>query len=83
MYYEISNNNEYIILSNNRCPLDYNNSFYGYYMGLRLEPCVETGNMYRVAEWCEENCSNNWLVGKSLSAFVDETDAMAFKLRWL
>lgn len=33
--------------------------------------------------WCKENCNGNWKKIKYLKYhFEDETDAMAFKLRW-
>lgn len=39
-------------------------------------------------EWCTKNCNNNWKLlyegslGHMLGKFENESDAMAFKLRW-
>ena len=39
--------------------------------------------MFAIAEWCDEYCEGDWLVGISTSGFKREIDAMAFKLRWM
>ena len=38
--------------------------------------------IYEMAEWCEKNLNDKWAVGIVKSGFQDETDAMAFKLKW-
>ena len=40
-------------------------------------------SMKEVAQWCEDNLKDGWLVGVSTSAFYNKNDAMAFKLRWV
>jgi len=39
--------------------------------------------MLEVAAWCDRNLKDDYLVGKDVSGFKDEHDAMAFKLRWI
>ena len=96
MYYKISSKDYYyvpdpydtnheviVILSNKRNPVDCYSDFYYAYFEKELNPSIKNGEMYWTAKWCEENCFGAWLVGRDISAFADESDAMAFKLRWL
>ena len=58
-----------------------------YYM-LRLEGFVGKSKKETMESWLSENCSFNWDLyyapyKRSYCAFENETDAMAFKLRWL
>ena len=36
----------------------------------------------KVAEWCEEHCKGDWLIGSTMSGFTDEDDAFLSKMRW-
>ena len=38
---------------------------------------------FEMAKYMEENASGDWLIGCSVSGFELDTDAMAFKLRWM
>jgi len=40
--------------------------------------------MYEMAEWCINNCNSKWSLkwNEEEALFEDETDAIAFKLRW-
>ncbi len=47
-------------------------------------------SLVEIDHWCEENCCGKWRHGKkglstviTVYIFVEETDAMAFKLRWM
>lgn len=92
MYYEVSLSGEYcmsgprdlcVILSNKKNPAECDNGFYRYQVNIWFSPEVDGGDLYEVALWCEENCSGDWLAGAETSAFIDELDVVAFKLRWL
>ena len=50
---------------------------------LRWDEFLLKPMMLSIAEWCEENCKEDWLVGMNVSGFIDEFDFVAFKLRWL
>lgn len=39
--------------------------------------------MLEAAEWCDKNLKDDYLVGKDISGFKNEHDAIAFKLRWM
>jgi len=43
---------------------------------------LSSKEMFQVAEWCDENLKDDYLVGVNASGFEDESDAMAFRLRW-
>lgn len=43
---------------------------------------LNSKEIFKVAEWCDENLKDDYLVGVNASGFEDELDAMAFKLRW-
>lgn len=47
-------------------------------------PGVE-GVIYDMAEWCIDNCANDWALhwNEERAIFNDESDAVAFKLRWM
>lgn len=49
----------------------------------RLEVCLNSSEMFKIAEWCDENLKDDYLVGNCVSGFEDISDALAFKLRWL
>ena len=51
---------------------------YSFWVSNRLN----SKEIFEVAEWCDENLKDDYLVGKNASGFEDEFDAMAFKLRW-
>lgn len=52
---------------------------YSFYFLKRLD----SKEIFKVAEWCDENIKDDYLIGKTASGFKDEHDAMAFRLRWL
>ncbi len=39
--------------------------------------------LFNVAEWADDNCKEDWLIGRFTSAFMSEEDALLFKLTWL
>lgn len=39
--------------------------------------------MIEAAKWCDKNLKDDYLVGKDISGFENEHDAIAFKLRWM
>lgn len=49
----------------------------------QLYICLTSSEMFKVAEWCDENLKDDYLVGNCISGFEDKSDALAFKLRWL
>ena len=85
MYYEKYYNNHYliktvsVIISKKNNPIDCDSDFYSYSIITHLYD----EKQYDAAIWCEENCIDEWLVGARTSAFKNEQDAMAFKLRWI
>ncbi len=92
MFYNISStknycvqrpHDAYVILSDKKNSTRYDDRFYSYSITIALDSRVQSGELYEVACWCEENCSDAWLVGCDISAFVNVKDAMAFKLRWV
>ena len=44
---------------------------------------MDNALVLKYAEWCEANIEDNWFVGYAWCGFFDESDAAAFKLRWL
>ena len=47
-------------------------------------------HLVEIDHWCEENCCGAWRHGKNgfstvitVYMFAEESDAMAFKLRWM
>ena len=42
----------------------------------------DNDRVYQLAEWCNENLNDDWIIHNSHSRFTNESDAMAFKLRW-
>lgn len=44
---------------------------------------LNSKEMFEVAEWCDENIKDDYLIGKTASGFKEEHDAMAFRLRWI
>lgn len=85
MYYKQTEEGMYyvgdkiIIISNKNNPVEIESGVYKYKFEIDL--CVDE-ELRKVADWCEENCNDEWLVGCSISGFFDECDAMAFKLWW-
>lgn len=51
---------------------------YSFRFAMRLT-CKE---MFEIAEWCDENIKDGYLVGCATSGFENKLDAMAFRLRW-
>ena len=49
----------------------------------RLSVYLTSSKIFKVAEWCDENLKDDYLVGNYVSGFEDKSDALAFKLRWL
>lgn len=43
---------------------------------------LTSSEMFKVAEWCDENLKDDYLVGNCVSGFEDKSDVLAFKLRW-
>ena len=43
------------------------------------------GNFCSMVAWCIDNCNNKWSLhwNEECAMFDDESDAMAFKLRWI
>ena len=68
-----------IIVSHKNNPVLFDKDFYSYCI---LVTFSGDGQHYRVAQWCKKNCQDKWLVGIEESYFVNEEDAMAFKLTW-
>ncbi len=85
MYYEKYNQYGYaigelgVIVSHKSNPTEFQDNFYFYRFFVELD----NEQHYEAALWCEENCQDKWLVGIEESDFVNEEDAMAFKLRWI
>lgn len=48
-----------------------------------LDKIINAKKMFEVAQWCDENLKDDYLVGKDASGFENGYDAMAFKLRWV
>ncbi len=44
---------------------------------------LTSSKMFEIAEWCDENIKDNYLIGCATSGFKNKLDAMAFKMRWL
>lgn len=44
---------------------------------------LNSEEIFKIAEWCDENLKEDYLIGSNISGFVNESDAIAFKLRWL
>lgn len=44
---------------------------------------LNSKEIFEVAEWCDENLKNDYLVGVNASGFEYKPDAMAFRLRWI
>ena len=85
MYYELNQAGDYyirefyVIISKEKNPVNVDDKFYCCTVEKEFDFNEE---QYNTAVWCEENCIDEWLVGCITSAFKDEKDAMAFKLRW-
>ncbi len=67
----------YIILKDKSLP----HHVYGY--SFQFDVLLNSEEMFKAAEWCDENLKKDYLVGSNTSGFVDEEDAVAFKLRWM
>lgn len=67
----------YVILKDKSLPVDTNK------YSFLLRKIINGKKMLEVAQWCDENLKDDYLVGKDTSGFKDEADAMAFKLRWV
>lgn len=65
-----------VILKNRSLPANVIN--YTFQLSFRLT----SSEMFKIAEWCDENLKDDYLVGNRVSGFEDKADALAFKLRW-
>lgn len=88
MYYEVMRENYPCcrspgglasVILKNRSSLSANVNRYTF----RFNICLTSSKMFKVAEWCDENLKDDYLVGNCVSGFEHKSDAMAFKLRWL
>lgn len=70
-------NNSIIILSDQTGQTEV--CFYKYTFTRRF---VSGEEIIDAAEWAEENCSGNWLIGINISGFQNKNDAVYFRLRW-
>ncbi len=87
MYYEYivddypvcreENQTWYIILKDESLP----RYVFGY--SFQFNILLNSEEIFKVAEWCDENLKDSYLVGSNTSGFVNEGDATAFKLRWM
>ena len=67
--------------------LNWRRKYKGYRV-LRLVRFLTTDKKENMESWLSENCSSDWNIylstyTGSYCAFESETDAMAFKLRWI
>ena len=74
--YPICSSIYYIILKDKS--LSCNVKGYPFWFSKRLN----SKEIFKVAEWFDENLKDDQLVGVNASGFEDEFGAMAFKLRW-
>ena len=47
-----------------------------------LEYHIKKPIQYEIAEWCDENCQGDWMVGIFCASFTEEADLLACILRW-
>lgn len=57
-------------------------NFEDYEFWFNFDKELNCKEIFEIAEWCDENLEDNYLVGINTSGFEHKTDAMAFRLRW-
>lgn len=67
-----------IILKDSSCNPLYEK--YAYHYGYKFKT---PDDMIEAAQFIDENFHGKWLIGRDISGFELEIDAMAFKLGWL
>lgn len=58
-------------------------SSYVYAYLIQIIKELSCDEMIEIAEWCDNNLRDNYLIGRHVSGFECILDAIAFKLRWL